>query len=70
MTTENGEFYGHLARRILFVVAAKLPAVFVGATLLVSLFCWMAALATGARRICHGIWYNVGNGIGSDGDND
>jgi len=70
MTTENGEFYGHLARRILFVavatgvygavlavwrsplvaayVAAKLPAVFVGATLIVSLFCWMAALATGA----------------------
>ena len=29
-------------------VAAKLPVVFVGATLLVSLFCWMAALATGA----------------------
>ena len=70
MTTENGEFYGHLARRILFVAAAtgvygavlavwrsplmaayvavKLPAVFVGATLVVSLFCWMAALATGA----------------------
>ena len=70
MTTENGEFYGHLARRILFVaaatgvygavlavwrsplmaayVAAKLPVVFVGATLIVSLFCWMAALATGA----------------------
>ena len=70
MTTENGEFYGHLARRILFVAAAtgvygavlavwrsplmaayvavKLPVVFVGATLIVSLFCWMAALATGA----------------------
>jgi hypothetical protein len=29
-------------------VAVKLPAVFVGATLIVSLFCWMAALATGA----------------------
>jgi hypothetical protein len=29
-------------------VAAKLPMVFVGVTLLVSLFCWMAALATGA----------------------
>ena len=29
-------------------VAAKLPVVFVGATLIVSLFCWMAALATGA----------------------
>ena len=69
MTTENGEFYGHLARRMLFVAAAtgvygavlavwrsplmaayvavKLPMVFVGATFLVSLFCWMAALATG-----------------------
>ena len=29
-------------------VAVKLPAVFVGSTLIVSLFCWMAALATGA----------------------
>ena len=29
-------------------VAVKLPVVFVGATLIVSLFCWMAALATGA----------------------
>ena len=70
MTTENGEFYGHLTRRMLFVaaatcvygavlavwrsplmaayVAAKLPAVFVGSTLVVSQFCWMAALATGA----------------------
>ena len=70
MTTENGEFYGHLARRILLLAAAtgvygavlavwrsplmaadvavKLPVVFVGATLIVSLFCWMAALATGA----------------------
>ena len=70
METGNGDFYGHLARRILFVaaasgvygavlavwrsplmaayVAAKLPAVFVGATLLVSLFCWMVALAMGA----------------------
>ena len=70
MTEENGEFYVHLARRILFVaaatgvygavlavwrsplmaayVAAKLPMVFVGATLIVSLFCWMVALAMGA----------------------
>ena len=70
MTTENGEFYRHLARRILFVaaatgvygavlaawrsplmaayVAAKLPVVFVGSTMIVSFFCWMAALATGA----------------------
>ena len=70
MTAENEEFYGHLARRILFVaaatgvygavlaawrsplmaayVAAKLPVVFVGATLIVSLFCWMAGLVTGA----------------------
>ena len=70
MTTENKEFYGHLARRILFVaavtgvygavlavwrsplmaayVAAKLPIVFVGATVVVSLFCWMAGLAAGA----------------------
>ena len=67
MTTENGEFYGHLARRILFVaaatgvygavlaawrsplmavyVAAKLPVVFVGSTMIVSFFCWMSALA-------------------------
>ena len=29
-------------------VAAKLPLVFVGATMLVSVFCWMAGLATGA----------------------
>ena len=29
-------------------VAVKLPVVFVGATLIVSLFCWMAALAAGA----------------------
>ena len=70
MTTENEEFYGHLARRILFVaaatavygavlavwrsplmaayVAAKLPMVFVGATIVVSFFCWTAGLATGA----------------------
>ena len=70
MTTENKEFYGHLARRFLFVaaatgvygavlavwrsplmaayVAAKLPIVFVGATVVVSLFCWMAGLAAGA----------------------
>lgn len=70
MTAEKQEFYGHLARRMLFVaaatgvygavlaawrsplmaayVAAKLPLVFVGATMLVSVFCWMAGLATGA----------------------
>ena len=30
-------------------VAAKLPLVFVGATLAVSVFCWMAGLATGAE---------------------
>ena len=70
MTAEKGEFYGHLARRILFVaaatgvygavlavwrspfmaayVAAKLPVIFIGATLIVSVFCWMAGLATGA----------------------
>ena len=29
-------------------VAAKLPVVFVGATFIVSIFCWMASLATGA----------------------
>ncbi len=29
-------------------VAAKLPVVFVGSTLVVSVFCWMAGLATGA----------------------
>ena len=70
MTAEREEFYGHLARRMLFVaaatgvygavlaawrsplmaayVAAKLPLVFVGATMLVSVFCWMAGLAAGA----------------------
>ncbi len=70
MIVEKQEFYGHVARRMLFVaaatgvygavlaawrsplmaayVAAKLPLVFVGATMLVSVFCWMAGLATGA----------------------
>ena len=85
MTTENGEFYGHLARRMLFVAAAtgvygavlavwrsplmaayvavKLPMVFVGATFLVSLFCWMAALATGAglryREVLEAVFFTM-----------